>query len=218
MTHPIPSLVDNPELSMDADQTRIEKIWQDRAVAIAKELPKEEASGDLVSVVLMQVGGELLGIDVHYVIDIRPHAAITHVPRVPGWVAGVTNWHGSILSVIDLRAFLDLPAGATSNEAGSSGMLVVIRGRTEKPHAQNNMIELIFQVDDVLSVETLNIQKSDDAENQIHALPGEYNHSLATRTPGADVDSHTMEQQFSLVLNVEAILSDRRLIINQSNG
>lgn len=214
ISNPISSRIE----SVDAEQARIEKIWQERAFAMAKELPKEEASGEIIAVVLMQVGGELLGIDVHYVLDIRPHKAITRVPRVPAWVAGVTNWHGSIVSVVDLRAFLDFPTGATRSEEKNPGMLVVVRSQNGKLHGQNNEVDIIFLVDDVLSVETLNIQQSDGSRNQIHGIPDEYNHSLATRTLGAVTDNKNIEQQFSVVLDVEAIFADRRWIINESNG
>ena len=60
--------------------------------------------------------------------------AITPVPHVPAWLRGVTNLRGDILSVIDMRTFLELdeplPPGARMlvvrlpDEEFSAGLLV----------------------------------------------------------------------------------------------
>ncbi len=46
---------------------------------------------------------------------------ITPVPRLPGWLRGVTNLRGDVLSVVDMRAFLGVDAVASAAER----MLVV---------------------------------------------------------------------------------------------
>ena len=43
---------------------------------------------------------------VREVLDLSP---ITYIPHTPDFVLGVTNIRGSIIAVIDLRRFLDLP-------------------------------------------------------------------------------------------------------------
>jgi purine-binding chemotaxis protein CheW len=55
-----------------------------------------------------------------------PH--VTRVPGVPGWVAGVANWRGRILPVVDLRPLLGgeaAPIGAANGPANAQGRLVV---------------------------------------------------------------------------------------------
>src|SRR5512142_2317152 len=87
-------------------QEDIEKIWEQRAVQMAQAEVQEEA-GDQLVVALIRLGRELLALEVSYVYDIRAKEALTRVPRVPEWVAGVTNLRGRILAVINLRAYLN---------------------------------------------------------------------------------------------------------------
>jgi purine-binding chemotaxis protein CheW len=46
---------------------------------------------------------------------------VTRVPGVPIWVAGVSNWRGRILPVVDLRPLLGVPA----TDVGDDARLVV---------------------------------------------------------------------------------------------
>jgi purine-binding chemotaxis protein CheW len=63
--------------------------------------------------VLARVGGNDLAIRMANVIEILTPPPITFVPNVPEWVVGVTNLRGDVVSVCDLRIFLDMerPAG-----------------------------------------------------------------------------------------------------------
>jgi purine-binding chemotaxis protein CheW len=45
-----------------------------------------------------------------FVTELERVPRITMVPRLPVWMRGVTNLRGDIVSVVDLRAFLGLPA------------------------------------------------------------------------------------------------------------
>jgi purine-binding chemotaxis protein CheW len=42
---------------------------------------------------------------------------VTRVPGVPLWVAGVCNWRGRILPVVDLRPLLGVPASDVNQDA-----------------------------------------------------------------------------------------------------
>lgn len=55
-----------------------------------------------------------------------PH--ITPLPLSPGWLRGVTNLRGEVLSVVDLRSLLGLPPAASS----VSQRLVVVRSTAEE--------------------------------------------------------------------------------------
>jgi len=90
------------------DQEQVEKVWAQRAAQLAKVVKREE-SGEKLAIALVRLGRELLGVEVQYVQDIRQIEALTRVPRVPEWVAGISNVRGRILSVINLRSFLGLP-------------------------------------------------------------------------------------------------------------
>jgi purine-binding chemotaxis protein CheW len=56
--------------------------------------------------------------DVHYAVDITCVSEVVRMPRItpvpglPGWVLGVANLHGDVVSVIDLPSFLGVGAPA----------------------------------------------------------------------------------------------------------
>ena len=60
--------------------------------------------------VAFSVGGILFAAAVPSVQEINRVPPITPVPNVPAWLLGVTNLRGDVVSVVDLRAFLDLEA------------------------------------------------------------------------------------------------------------
>lgn len=177
------------------DQEDIEKIWEQRAAQMAQAEVQEEAGEQLV-VALIRLGRELLALEVSYVYDIRAKEALTRVPRVPDWVAGVTNLRGRILSVINLRAFLNLPPSPQPEE----GLLVVVQTPT---------MEVIFLVDDVPGIETLPVRHDLADDAFIHHLRSEYVQAVVERR-GSPAD-----QRHVTVIDVEALLSDSRLIIHE---
>lgn len=56
--------------------------------------------------ITFEVGGQVFGIDIMAIREIRAWSPTTRLPRVPHYVAGVVNLRGSVLPVIDLAARL----------------------------------------------------------------------------------------------------------------
>ena len=52
------------------------------------------------------VGGQLFGLDIMAIREIRAWTPTTKLPRVPAYVAGVVNLRGTVLPVIDLAVRL----------------------------------------------------------------------------------------------------------------
>jgi len=75
--------------------------------------------GEFVTVYL---GDQLIGIPVLCVHDVMRMGALTRVPRAPPLVAGVMNLRGRIVTAIDVRTCLGLPA----REAGPPSMGIVV--------------------------------------------------------------------------------------------
>jgi purine-binding chemotaxis protein CheW len=190
------------------DFSRIERIWNERALQMAKVNTNSENQDAQMTVLLMRLGRELLGLDVKCVFDIRAREAVTRVPRVPNWVAGVTNLRGNILSVIDLCKYFGLP----STRDDQPGMHVIVQAGESDPRAQRDAMEIIFLVDDVLGVESLPVRQNAADGGMIHRLPPEYILFIGERRGEARVDS--LAQQHVVVLNVENVLADPRLIIH----
>jgi len=56
--------------------------------------------------ITFEVEGQLFGIDVMAIREIRAWTPTTRLPRVPHYVAGVVNLRGTVLPVVDLAARL----------------------------------------------------------------------------------------------------------------
>lgn len=69
-----------------------------------------------------EVSGQLFGLDITAIREIRAWSPVTRMPGVPHYVAGMANLRGAILPVIDLAARLGWQA-ADANER--HGIIVV---------------------------------------------------------------------------------------------
>jgi len=54
--------------------------------------------------ITFEVAGQLFGLDINAIREIRAWSPVTRVPGVPHYVAGMANLRGAILPVIDLAA------------------------------------------------------------------------------------------------------------------
>jgi len=63
-------------------------------------VPRQEAAGEEVRLLLFTCGGERFALDVAYVREILPGQEITPVPFVPPSVAGIINHRGTIYTLI----------------------------------------------------------------------------------------------------------------------
>src|SRR5262245_12469400 len=90
------------------------EIWARRAYALAQE-PPVAVTGQTVALLIFRLDNERYGIEVTNVREIYPRQQLTPVPRTPAFVAGVFSARGRILSVIDLRIFLGLPASPATH-------------------------------------------------------------------------------------------------------
>ena len=60
-------------------------------------------------VVVVRLGGSRYALPMGSVAEVGRPPALTRVPGVPAWLAGVANWRGRVLAVLDLRPLLDAP-------------------------------------------------------------------------------------------------------------
>lgn len=72
--------------------------------------------------ILARLGAGRFAIDLAEVAEVGRVPVITRIPGVPGWLAGLTNWRGRILPVLDLRSLF----GAEAGSPGPGARLVVV--------------------------------------------------------------------------------------------
>jgi purine-binding chemotaxis protein CheW len=73
-------------------------------------------------VVVVRLGGCRYALPMPAVAEVGRPPALTRVPGVPNWVAGVANWRGRVLAVLDLRPLLS----ADPSSLDRRGRLVVL--------------------------------------------------------------------------------------------
>lgn len=94
----------------DTLQDSVQNRLRQRARQYAQPLRQTETSGEALPVLAFRLGEERYGVNVTYVRAVRPLPRLTRVPGVPAYYRGVVNLRGKIITVLDLRLFLDVPA------------------------------------------------------------------------------------------------------------
>ena len=185
--------------SYDDEQRRsaeqIAAIWQRRAEALA--IPLHVASeGTTLELLVFSLGGKRYGIKVNHVREIYPLRQITPVPRTPEFVVGVFSARGRLLSVIDLHAFLCLPRASLAHNS----KIIVIASEDQGAGSKDEM-ELGLLADEVENVLTL-------FEDDLTPMVSSLNDSQVEFTLGVTAD-------MLVVLNLETLLNNKRLIIHE---
>lgn len=81
--------------------------------------------GDLAAPdsLVLAVGAARYAVGLHLVGEVGREPALTRVPGLPPWVAGVANWRGRVLAVVELASVL----GEDNRTARGRQRLVVLR-------------------------------------------------------------------------------------------
>lgn len=186
-------------LSFQDDQlspAELAEILARRAYTLAQE-PPAAVTGQTMALLIFRLNNERYGIDVTNVHEIYPLQQLTPVPRTPPFVAGVFSARGRILSVIDLRTFLGLPAAARGQtEVGQSKIMVVTNTDSTSETVQ---MEVGLLVDEVIDVQTI--------------FTEELEASLTTPTGSRANHIRGVTSDLLVVLELNALLGDKQLII-----
>lgn len=80
-----------------------------------------------MSHVVVRLGGGRFALPMSVVAEVGRLPGLTRVPGTPTWVAGVANWRGRILGVLDLRVLLGLGDGV-GGDVQSARLVVLAKG------------------------------------------------------------------------------------------
>lgn len=93
----------------------------DLAPVDAREATADDAAVSTDAIVV-RLGAGHFAVDLASVAEVGRAPAVTRVPGLPIWLAGVANWRGRILPVLDLRTLL----GADAVALDAAGRLIVL--------------------------------------------------------------------------------------------
>lgn len=131
-----------------------------RRIAAAKA---DDDSLVTFSVLRCRVGTEWYAVPLEEMSAIYRGAAIVPVPGAPGYLKGITNVRGRILSVIGLADVLDVPTGKTS-----SGEIIVVE------YDDQMVALLVDQVDNVAAYAEADIEAApyeNETGQTLYVLP-----------------------------------------------
>lgn len=80
------------------------------------------AASELIEYVTVQIGGQSFGVAVSEIREVFSPQAVTPVPRAPHEIAGLLNLRGRIVTMIDARARLGLPARSQDDPVMALGL------------------------------------------------------------------------------------------------
>lgn len=195
----------------DLPVEQLADAWARRAAQFAHTVEAED-QGEQVELAIIRLGREIYGLDVRFLFDIRPLTHLTHVPRTPSWVAGVVNLRGRIVSVLDLQRYLNLPGGEGKESQFAERQMAVV----ETPD-----MELAILVDEVQSMETIPVQKIQEATSAVRGIRMEYVQGVVVYEQGSNSligssNGHSdQENSMLVILDLPALLADSRLIIHE---
>ncbi len=91
-------------------------VFQSRAHNLAQEMSSGEIA-TRIPVSIVQLGGERFGIELDVVREFCHLRRVTRIPCCPPHIAGNMNLRGDVLTLVDIRALLNLPSAESDTEA-----------------------------------------------------------------------------------------------------
>ncbi len=95
-----------------------------------------------------QLGGEVYGVDILRVQEIKGYTAVTKIPNQPSYIKGVMNLRGTIVPIVELRTKIGMEV--VEYTAHTVIVVVVVQGRI--------MGFVVDSVSDVLNIDKKEIQ------------------------------------------------------------
>lgn len=134
--------------------------------------------------ITFQVAGQLFGLDIMSIREIRAWSPVTRLPGVPDYVSGVVNLRGTVLPVMDLAARL----GWEATEATPRNPIIV----TDVDSQMRGLI--VHSVNDIVSLTEDSLQQPDGAS---HDNIAQFIEGLAP-----------LGDEMVIVLNLAALIAD----------
>ncbi len=108
----------------EAPAVDLAALWRRRALELAADVDRAADREEALRVVVVRLGPDRYGVRLGSLVEIQKVGRVTRVPGAPAHVTGVINQRGRVLTVLDLRPLLGLPAA----EAGPKARILVVEG------------------------------------------------------------------------------------------
>lgn len=137
--------------------------------------------------IVFHIEDKVYGINSKRVAEVTGSLAITPLPSVPEWIAGIANWRGDIISVIDLRKLWE-----KKTKSPRKTRLIIF-------HANKNDSAIAFVVDKLNEIVTLSVK-------DINFSAADFTDSYPTFFAKADFKSQSL-----YLLDIDKILTSLKV-------
>jgi purine-binding chemotaxis protein CheW len=168
---------------------KMKKILEERARALTKST--EIQAGESMQLVVFSLANETYGIATDYVHEVQPLRQVSPVPCTPDFVVGVINIRGSIYSVIDIRSFF----GVQKQDITELTKVILVNAAG---------LDVGILADDVKGATSIPL--------------AEIKAALAAQSAAKDEFVQGVTKDMLIILNLEALLKDERIIVHQEVG
>ena len=151
----------------------------------------EMQTGETMQVVVFSLANETYGIATEFAKEVQPLQDVTPVPCTPDFCVGVINIRGSIYPVIDIRGFFSVP----KKEITPLTKVILVEAAG---------LEVGILADDVSGAASVPI--------------GDIKPPLAAQSSSKEEYILGVTQKMLIILNLEALLRDDRIIVRQEVG
>jgi purine-binding chemotaxis protein CheW len=151
----------------------------------------EMQTGETMQVVVFSLANETYGIATEFAKEVQPLRDVTPVPCTPDFCIGVINIRGSIYPVIDIRGFFGVP----KKEITASTKVILVEAAG---------LEVGILADDVSGAASVPIS--------------EIKPPLAAQSAAKEEYILGVTQKMLIIVNLEMLLRDDRIIIRQEVG
>ncbi|MCW5625265.1 MAG: chemotaxis protein CheW [Burkholderiales bacterium] len=163
-----------------------------RADALARPVTIEASDGRM-EIVEFELARTRYGVASSSVRSAHPLDGLTPLPCTPRFVRGIVNVRGTILSVIDIAQFFDLPAGDQGADGDDSHVIVL----------DHDDLRFGIRVDRIAGVRSIERRSVQPAPATFGAIAG--------HLEGITDDGIAL-------LNATALLADPRLVVHEEVG
>ncbi|HOK01011.1 MAG TPA: chemotaxis protein CheW [Spirochaetota bacterium] len=154
--------------------------------AIAPEVESDESFSEFLEFFL---NGERYAVENIYVKEVYPVKNFTRIPCTPQFILGVVNIRGDLISVTDIRTFLNLKPGIITD----SSKIIILSGKN---------MEFAIVVDDVAGISKIFLKTIDTFMTGFSEVTENF------------IKGVTPERL--IILDEEKLLTDKRLIVNDT--
>jgi len=164
-------------------------VLKTRAAAIAIESEERLAPSAVIEIIAFSLADETYGIESAYIREIYPLKEFTPLPGVPPYVFGLINIRGQVLAIIELKKLFNLP----EKGLGQLNKVIVLH---------TGAMEFGLLADEVIGNQYIEVRTIQDTPPTISGSGQEYIKGVTNNN--------------LILLDAERLLSDGKLIINQT--